>query len=249
MPIALLLLCAISAIAQQHSYSPADIEAGALLYREHCAVCHGQDGELISGVNLRRGQFRRGNSDDDLMQVISRGVPGTAMPPHNFTNPQLWSLVAFVRTMREFQDGPISAGDASRGLKLLEGKGGCLACHRVGDKGSRLGPDLTEIGIIRPRSHLERSVLEPNESILPQHRSVRAVTRDGTVVIGRRLNEDTHTVQILDAKEQLLSLSKDGLKEYGTMKTSPMPSYRGKFTAQELADIVQYLASLKGSRN
>ena len=242
-----LLLGATVAGAQQHSYTPADVEAGALLYREHCATCHGDDGQLLAGVNLRRGEFKRAKSDDDLMNVIASGVRGTAMPPHNFVTSQLFALVAFIRAMRDFQTGP-TGGDAARGQALFEGKGGCLGCHRVAGKGSRLGPDLTDIGIIRPRHHIERSLLEPNESILPQHRSIRAIGADGTEYIGQRLNEDTHTVQILDGKERLLSLSKDQLKEYGMMKTSPMPSYRGKFTAQELADIVAYLASLKGSR-
>jgi putative heme-binding domain-containing protein len=244
----LLLLCAGLASAQQHSYTPADIEAGALLYREHCAVCHGDDGQLLAGVNLRRGEFKRAKSDDDLTYVISNGVRGTAMPPHNFVTSQLFALVAFLRAMREFDAGPIGSGDAARGRGLFEGKGGCLSCHRVDSKGARLGPDLTDIGIIRPRRHLERSLLEPSEVILPQHRSVRAVTADGTVIVGQRLNEDTHTVQILDAKARLLSLPKDQLKEYGMMTTSAMPSYRGKFTAQEIADIVAYLASLKGGR-
>ena len=170
------------------------------------------------------------------------------MPPHNFVTSQLFALVAFLRAMREFDAGPIGSGDASRGRALFETKGGCFSCHRVAGKGSRLGPDLSDIGIIRPRRHLERSLLEPNESILPQHRTVRAVTTSGTEILGQRLNEDTHTVQILDAKEQLRSLAKDQLKEYGMMSTSPMLSYRGKFNAQELADIVAYLASLKGGR-
>ena len=243
-----LLFWAGMATAQQHSYSPADVEAGALLYREHCATCHGDDGQLLAGVNLRRGEFKRAKSDEDLTTVISSGIRGTAMPPHNFVTSQLFALVAFLRAMREFDAGPIGSGDAARGRALFEGKGGCLSCHRVSGKGSRLGPDLSDVGIIRPRRHLERSLLEPNEVILPQHRTIRAVTSDGTEILGQRLNEDTHTVQILDSKEQLRSLAKDQLKEYGMMATSPMPSYRGKFTAQELADMVAYLASLKGNR-
>jgi putative heme-binding domain-containing protein len=232
--------------AQQHSFSPSDVEAGALLYRANCLVCHGQDGDLISGVSLRHNQFRRGNSDDDLMRVISQGIPGTAMPPNNFMPAQLWGLVAYIRSMRDFQPRAGVSEDPRRGQAVFEGKGGCLSCHRVLGKGSRSGPDLSDVGVIRPVAHLERSLVEPGETILPQHRSVRAVTRDGSVVIGRRLNEDTHSIQVLDAKERLVSLSKDELREVGTMTNSPMPSYREKLSPQELADIIAYLASLKG---
>ena len=75
---------------------------------------------------------------------------------------------------------------------------------------------------------------------------MRAVTKDGKVITGRRLNEDTYTVQLIDSQERLVSLAKADLKEYAVIKTSPMPSYRDKLSAQELADLVAYLLSLKG---
>jgi mono/diheme cytochrome c family protein len=77
---------------------------------------------------------------------------------------------------------------------------------------------------------------------------VRAVTRDGKVISGRRLNEDTYTVQLIDEQERLVSLDKAGLREYTVVKTSSMPSYKDKLTSEELSDLVAYLRSLKGSR-
>jgi hypothetical protein len=103
--------------------------------------------------------------------------------------------------------------------------------------------------LIRPATYLERSLIAPGETVLPQHSSVRAVTRDGTTITGRRLNEDTHTVQLLDSQERLISLSKVQLRQYSTVATSPMPSFESKFSKQELADIVSYLISLKGFDN
>ena len=245
--IAFLLLGSSCILAQQHSYSPTDIENGALLYRAHCAVCHGQDGDAIAGVNLRNGKFRRASSDDDIIRVIAKGIPGTAMPPHNFQGPQLWALVAYLRTMRDFQSSSKTSGDAAGGRLVFEGKAQCLSCHRVNGKGGRLGPDLSDVGVIRPVSHLKTSLIDPDASILPQHRSVQAVTREGVVITGRRLNEDTHTLQLLDEKDRLVSLTKADLREYVTLKTSPMPSYKDKLDAQEMSDLLAYLVSLKGS--
>src|SRR5262249_34991549 len=112
--------------------------------------------------------------------------------------------------------------------------------------GSRFGPDLSEAGAIRTAAYLERSIVAPEESVLPEHRVVRAVTRQGTVITGRRLNEDTHTIQLIDQDERLHSLAKSDLREYSLLTTSSMPSYRDKFSPQELADAVSYLISLKG---
>jgi hypothetical protein len=72
------------------------------------------------------------------------------------------------------------------------------------------------------------------------------VTKTGAVISGRLLNEDTFTIQLLDSKEQLRSLSKDTLKEYAFVDKSPMPSYRDKLSSQELSDLIGYLVAQKG---
>jgi len=53
-------------------------------------------------------------------------------------------------------------------------------------------------------------------------------------------------VQLFDASERLRSFSKSDLKEYAFVEKSPMPSYQGKLSPKELADLVSYLVSLKG---
>jgi len=169
------------------------------------------------------------------------------MPPTNISDSQRLALVAYIRSLHDSAASAVGSGDAGRGRVLLENKGGCLACHRVNGKGSRVGPDLSEVGAIRTAAYLERSILDPNESVLPEHRYVRAVTRQGAVITGRRLNEDTHTLQLIDQEEHLRSLSKADLREYSLLTTSSMPSYAGRFSSQELADLVTYLLSLKGS--
>ena len=63
---------------------------------------------------------------------------------------------------------------------------------------------------------------------------------------GRLLNQDTFTLQLLDPQERLLLFEKANVREFEVLKTSPMPSYRDKLSAQELADLVGYLASLRG---
>ena len=121
-----------------------------------------------------------------------------------------------------------------------------MQCHRVGTAGSRVGPDLSDIGALRRNVEIERSLLEPDEEVLPQNRYYRVVTKQGETVTGRILNLDTFTVQILDSRERLVSLQRSDLREAGFVDKSPMPSYRDKLSSQELADIVTYLASLKG---
>ena len=222
-------------------------DEGLRVYNANCAACHGPEGDTVPGVSLRSGTFRRANNDVDLTRIITTGIPGTPMPSTNLTALQVEAVIAYLRSPRDEPAAAASSGDAVRGRALLEGKGGCLKCHRVRGSGSRLGPDLSDIGSLRPAAQLERSILDPGAVVLPQHRFVRAVTRDGVTITGRRLNEDTLTVQLIDSSERLVSLTKADLRDYTLLKTSSMPSYQGKLTSAELADIVTSRQSLRGT--
>ena len=229
----------------QHD-TAADIEDGGRVFQNTCANCHGPDGDQIAGIDLGRGQFRRPMSDQDLIQIIRNGIPGTPMPAGNFSEEQAARVVAYLRSVAASKRSDTAVGDASRGHALFEGKGACLSCHRVNDNGSRLGPDLTNLGQLRRFVDLERSLLDPDAEVLGQNRFYRVVSKDGVTTTGRLLNLDTFTVQMIDSREQLRSFVKSDLREHGFIEKSPMPSYKDKLTAQELADLVSYLVSLKG---
>ena len=93
---------------------------------------------------------------------------------------------------------------------------------------------------------LADTLVDPTGAMLPINRPVRIVTRDGTLITGRRLNEDTYTVQIMSDDERLRSLDKDDLREYTVLTTSSMPSYEETLTEQERADVLAYLLTLRG---
>src|SRR5262245_2965711 len=108
-----------------------------------------------------------------------------------------------------------SEGDpVARGKALFEGKGACQSCHRVSAVGSRIAPDLTSIGAVLSAEALTKTLTDPDAALRPTVRSIRAVTQDGKVVVGLRLNEDRYTVQFIDEQERLRSLTKSGLREY-----------------------------------
>jgi len=142
--------------------------------------------------------------------------------------------------------GPGCAADTARGRTIFEGKGQCLTCHTVGGNGARTGPVLTEIGAYRRGVELEASILDPQAEVRPENRTVRIVPREGPPLTARLLNQDSYSLQVVDANEHLLSIDKASLREFSVLKTSPMPSYRDKLSPQELADLVSYLTSLRG---
>ena len=253
-PLAFVVLAAALAAPQEHSYTQADVENGARLYQSSCAGCHGPNGDMVPGVELHRGQFRRATNDAEIMRIIQSGIPGTTMPPSSFSEGQAGAIVAYLRTAAPASASSgrggvtVARGDVARGKSLYDGKGQCASCHRVNAEGPRVAPDLSDIGAVRPASELQQKLVDPNALVRPGNRFVEAVTKSGAKIGGRLLNQDTFTVQLLDSNERLVSLSKSDLKDFTFVKSSPMPSYRDKLSAGELDDVVAYLVSLKGFR-
>ena len=241
--VAIVALAPLTLLAQHET--AADLLDGERAYRQTCANCHGPDGDVIAGIDLGRGQFRRTMTDDDLARIIRTGIPNTPMPASTMTVEQAQKIVAYLRSRAPSARAGAVRGDPARGRAIIDGKGRCVTCHNIDGVGSGVGPDLSRIGSLRGALELEVSLVDPAADVQPTDRFYRVVMRDGTVVTGRLLSHDTFTVQLLDTTEKLRSFSKSDLREHGFIP-SPMPSYRGTLTPQEIADLVSYLASLKG---
>jgi putative heme-binding domain-containing protein len=247
--VGLILLASAAGAWAQHEVDPTEVESGARFYRTTCSGCHGPDGNLVPGVDLGHNKFKRASTDQELIQTIRTGIAGTAMPPGNFTTEQAASIVAYLRSLAaDAAKNTAPPGDAGRGKVVFEGKGACTSCHRARGVGSRVAPDLSDIGSLRRSAEIEKSILDPDAEVTEDHQSVRAVMKDGTMVTGRLLNWDTFTVELIDSKEQLRALQRSSLKEFAILKNSTMPGYKGKLSPQELSDVVAYLASLVAAR-
>jgi hypothetical protein len=81
---------------------------------------------------------------------------------------------------------------------------------------------------------------------MPINRTVTIVTRDGRTIHGRRFNEDTFLVQLIDTQEKIRSIAKADIARYDIGATSDMPSFTGQLDDNGLADLLAYLVSLKG---
>jgi putative heme-binding domain-containing protein len=235
--------CAAPAMAQDHMYSAEQIQQGYRLYTAQCQLCHGPNGDGIAGINLARQQFHTVKSDDDIRKMITTGNP-QGMPPFIFKPDELDALVAFVRSGLDKGGVSFRLGDAARG-KAIYAAAGCATCHRVEGEGSLTGPDLSDIGFIRRPSQIYTSLTDPGKATMPINRAVTIVTKDGKTIHGRRLDEDTFVVQLIDDHEKILSVSKADIRRYDIGSKSDMPSFTSQLNSDGLADLLAYLVSLK----
>ncbi len=224
-----------------------DLESGRRLWAANCAVCHGEQGKGGRGPDLTSGKFRHGGTDDDLYRAMKNGIPGTEMPGFPLSGLESMQLLSYLRALGRAALPSPGSGDAARGQALFA-SGQCAGCHRVRNVGARTAPDLSDVGARLAPADLLASLVRPDERAQPEYWYVRAVTRDGRTITGRRLNEDSYSVQLIDSQDRLVGLVKEELREYQLIKKSPMPSYEDKWSREQLSDVVAYLASLKGSR-
>ena len=223
--------------------TPKDVAAGAASFRSQCAACHGA--EAVGGTvapSLVSGTFKHGGSDEALFAVITKGVPGTPMVGFKLNGTEVWQLLAYLRSRHIAKAAGQATGDAAAGARVYEANH-CANCHTIGATGGYSGPDLSEIGSHRSLPQIESSILDPDIQVEPDYWSVKARTKSGQDVTGRRMNEDMDSIQIREPQGHLRSLRKADLASFEIVRKSPMPSFKGKLSATDLQNLIAYLAS------
>jgi len=204
---------------------------------------HDKDGwtGVVEDMVARGAQGKQ----DDMKQVVEYLTTnfGPNNPIGTSTSPA--PVTPAPAAAPKVEESASKPGDAAHG-KALYAANGCSGCHQIGQTGSRVGPDLTEIGGNRSYTELQQALVAPDQEVLPENRSARVVLKDGTTVTGRLLNQDGFSVQLIDSKEQLRSFLRSDLREYTILTKGLMPSYANKLSPSDLADLTKYLASLKG---
>lgn len=101
----------VNKIAEPWVPNQAMVSHGAAVYKQNCAVCHGDKGEGngLAGAslvppprNLVKGDWKYGGSSIDLYKVLEKGVQGTSMASFaHLQKVDRWSLVQFVRSITQ----------------------------------------------------------------------------------------------------------------------------------------------------
>ena len=132
-------------------------------------------------------------------------------------------------------------GDHARGEQLFAKA--CSTCHRRGDKGHAVGPDIETVAGRSPESLLVH-ILDPNREVAPEHIGYSAVTRDGRVVSGRIAEETSTSLRFLRAEGASDTLLRDEILRVESTGRSLMPADLEKTVdAQGLADLIAFIRS------
>jgi putative heme-binding domain-containing protein len=139
------------------------------------------------------------------------------------------------------------SGDPVRGEKLFWSQPvQCGRCHRIGDRGTPVGPDLSTIGKLRSREDLLVSLLEPSRRIEPKYATYVVAKTDGVLLTGVLVSRDEKRLVLRDGEGKEIVLDAKDMEEFRPSRASLMPDGQlADLTPQEAADLVEYLCSLK----
>ncbi|MBI5769559.1 MAG: HEAT repeat domain-containing protein [Verrucomicrobia bacterium] len=195
---------------------------------------------------LTKSPGRWGVRPQTLQAVFLRFPP----PAHENAGP----LIAEIMNQNAAKDARVTeletlagGGDPARGrAAFFAGTGACLTCHRVGDTGGVLGPDLSHIGRIRTSRDLLEAISFPSATIARGYEAFQVTTRDGNSLLGTIPRETSDTVFLLTADGRENPVPRATITKQEPIAMSLMPPGLDRAVEPKvLADLVAFLRSLQ----
>ena len=252
------------------------IAQGEQIYNQNCTSCHGPNGgageigpEIVHNLSMPlRGEL----DDNQILDVIRNGAPGTVMPAWKgkLAEDDILKIGAFLHSLKGTAiDNPL-AGNVAHGEEVFWGKGQCGSCHTLGGKGTFKGPDLTNIAAERKSNLIIDALTKPNHRVygdggvhlrslpaMDTYDAVHVTLTNGRTVDGVLLNQDGYSLQLMGDDDQLHLLDRGEVKAV-VAKPPLMPTdYDKRLTKEEFADLMAFLtrqgrkapATAAGARN
>ena len=236
------------------------IAQGEQAYNQSCTSCHGPNGgageigpEIIHNLSVPlRGEL----NDDQILDVIRNGAPGTAMPAWKgkLADDDILKIGAFLHALRGTAiDNPLP-GNVAHGEEIFWGKGQCGSCHMLSGKGALKGPDLSNVAAEYKSNLIVDALTKPNHRVygdggvhlrslppMDTYDAVHITLSGGGTLDGVLLNQDSYSLQLLGDDNQLHLLQRAQVRAL-TVKPALMPTdYDKRLTKDEFDDLMAFL--------
>lgn len=236
------------------------IAQGEQVYNQNCTSCHGPNGgageigpEIIHNLSMPlRGEL----NDNQVLDVIRDGAPGTAMPAWKgkLADDDILKIGAFLRSLRGTAIDNPHSGNVAHGEEIFWGKGQCGSCHMLGGRGGLRGPDLTNIAGERKSNLIIDALTKPNHRVygdggvhlrslppMDTYDAVHVTLNGGRALDGMLLNQDSYSLQVLGDDNQLHLLDRAQVRAL-TVKPALMPTdYDKRLSKEEFDDLMAFL--------
>ena len=139
-----------------------------------------------------------------------------------------------------------SHGDPSRGVMVFGSENfGCISCHKIGDQGGTVGPDLTTIRKTRTPERIVESILWPNRHVESEYKVTHVLTDDGRSQLGYKVREDEKTLVLRDPSSgKSIGINKSTIevrRQTGSLMPAGVVSV---MSVAQRSDLIRLLVSL-----
>jgi putative membrane-bound dehydrogenase-like protein len=223
---------------------------GRSLHRREQARDFQIDSDRFAGT-LAKGTNRLLVQVGPRLRPSARGAEGQGRGPAVEFHLRFRRKSATAEHERLTQAALTRPGNPERGRKLILDveKSLCLKCHRLGNQGEHIGPELTGVGGRFSRIFIVESILEPSRTIAPSFGTLVVVLKNGTMLAGVKTLENETTITLADNQGQKHLLAKGDIEEQQPSPLSTMPEgLEKRFTEEEFVDLIAFLASQKEGR-
>jgi uncharacterized protein len=132
-------------------------------------------------------------------------------------------------------------GDAKHGLEVF--KANCAKCHRHGDIGESIGPNLTGFAV-HPKDKILTEVIDPNRSVEGNYRQYTVATSDGRILNGLLASESRTALELIDNEARRHVVLREDIDEIIASTKSLMPEgFEKQINAVDLADLLEFLSA------
>lgn len=141
--------------------------------------------------------------------------------------------------LRAYRPAIEVTGDPARGRQLFEKQ--CATCHRVGDVGVDVGPDISDSRVKTPLQLLT-DILQPNRAIDANYTSYTVATTSGQIHVGLIAAETASSITLRQAENQTLTLLREDIEAIQSNGVSLMPEgMERNLTVEEMADLIAFV--------
>ena len=191
-----------------------------------------ESGTLVAGDLSRDHWSQLTGHADPAVSAKARSLQQSSSPK---------SSAAMQTLITQLQPVVLKAGKADHGQEVFEKN--CIACHAMGGKGGRIGPELTGIGA-RPKAEILTEILDPNRSVEANYKLWTVTQKDGESLSGRLDAETATSVEILDTAGTKHVIQRSNIAKLESSGQSIMPGGFEQLPPQDLTDLLEYMASV-----
>jgi putative heme-binding domain-containing protein len=143
------------------------------------------------------------------------------------------------KVLAEYQSVLSLAADATRGREVFQKN--CSTCHRIGDIGVNVAPDIADSRVKKPEQILT-DILQPNRAIDANYVSYSVQTSDGLVLTGIITSDTASSITLKQPENKVITLLRQDIEEIRSSGVSLMPEGLEKnINQQQMADLIAFI--------